>query len=201
MLNIKSRGSTRDCGRRAHKHGVSLVAIAITLLGLAGCNSDRKVDTEEPVAAAATITPSASSTPSTTPTPPDEDDAILDVYRAFFAAQTEISLAPAGERRSMLEPLAMDPLLSRVLGGMFAADHYKEVGYGTAKVDPAVASVDGDEASIKDCQDTSDSGRKNRETGKIVTKGTPEAKVVATARRGTDGTWRLATVEYRDDQC
>lgn len=201
MSITNSCGITRDRGGRAYGRRVRLLASAVALLGLTSCGSDREVDTENPVAATASLAPSPEPTPSSTPTAIPEDGAILDAYRAFFAAQTDISLAPAGERRAMLEPLATDPLLSRVLGGMLAADHYKEVGYGTAEVDPEVTSVDGDEATIKDCQDTSDSGRKNRKTGKIVTRGTPEAKVVATARRDADGTWRLATVEYRDDRC
>lgn len=167
-------------------------AISAAVLALTGCSSDNGVQTEDPVAAVATTpTPSAAS----------EHKAILTAYREFFAAQTRISKAPAAERRAMLEPLATDPALSRVLRGMLAADDADEVGYGKEVIDPRVTRVDGDEAEIADCQDTSGAGRKNRGTGKVITRGTPQAEVEATMQRGADGTWRVATVDYKDDEC
>lgn len=167
-------------------------AISAAVLALVGCSSDNGVQTEDPAATVA-MTPTRSAA--------SEQEAILAAYRAFFDAQTGISEAPAAERRAMLEPLATDPALSRVLRGMLAADDAGEVGYGKEVIDPRVTRVDGDEAEIADCQDTSTAGRKNRSTGKVITRGTPEADVEATMQRGADGTWRVATVDYKDDEC
>lgn len=177
-------------GRRSRWALPAVISAAV--LGLTGCTSDNGVQTEEP---AATVTTSPA------PSAASEHEDIVAAYREFFAAQTRISEAPAAERRSMLEPLATDPALSRVLRGMLAADDADEVGYGKEVINPRVTRVDGDQAEITDCQDTSGAGRKNRSTGKVITRGTPEADVEATMQRGVDGNWRVATVEYKDDEC
>lgn len=195
MLSTESRKSKQGPARQVRIGCAGWMAAAAVASGLVGCSSDSGVDTEDPVAAATSASPSA------TLTPASDNEPILAAYREFFAAQTRISSAPAGERRVMLEPLATDPALSRVLRGMFAADELGEVGYGQEVLDPRVTNVDGDDAEIEDCQDTSGIGRKKRDNGKIVTRGTPEADVRATMRRGADGSWRVATVEYKDAAC
>ena len=147
-------------------------------------------------------TPAAmSATPSSTASAPSDEDAILVAYREFFARQTEISLAPKEERRVLLEPFTTDPALDRVLGGMFAAEELGEVGYGVPKVDPSVEHVNGDKATVTDCQDTSKTGRKKKSTGKITTRGLDGDNVETQMRRDADGVWRVASVDYVDDPC
>lgn len=189
------RGDGR--ARRRDARVVTAAAVVLALTASAGCNSRGDVDLDP--AAGPSARPTATSTQAGVAA--SEEDAILAAYREFFAAQTRISEAPAAERREMLEPLATDPALSRVLRGMLAADDADEVGYGKEVIDPQVTRVDGDEAEIADCQDTSGAGRKKRSSGKVITRGTPEADVEATMQRGADGTWRIATVEYKDDEC
>ena len=170
-------------------------ACVLTLVTIAGCSSDGGVETELPIAAGAGPTPTAISSPTS-----DEAE-ILAAYREFFARQTESSLAPKEQRRVLLEPFTTDPALNRVLRGMFAADEIGEVGYGEPVVNPTVKEIDGDTATITDCQDTSMAGRKKRSNGKITTRGTGQARAEVTAERGDDGRWRIATVDYQDDQC
>ncbi|MGQ0631499.1 MAG: hypothetical protein ACT4P1_10680 [Sporichthyaceae bacterium] len=172
-----------------------MVALALSLAATAGCSSDGDVDTEPPAAV------DAPTTPGPTSSAPSEEQTILAAYREFFARQTEISLAPKEERRLLLEPFTVDPALERVLRGMFAAEEFGEVGYGAPELDPTVASIDGDEATIADCQDTSETGRKKRTSGKITTKGFDEDSVRTTMRRGPDGSWRVSSVDYVDDPC
>ena len=188
-------------GRRANKPARRalwlrpLVLTAATAVLAAGCSSSGGVNTEapDPVAAAAT--------PSTSPTPVDDTAAILAAYREFFARQTEISMAPKEQRKALLEPFTTNPALQRVLGGMFAAEEYGEVGYGAPIVNPEVQRVDGDTATVHDCQDGRKAGRKKRGSGKITTRGIKDAKVVATLKRGEDGRWRMATIESPDEPC
>jgi hypothetical protein len=162
---------------------------------VAGCSSDGGVETEPPIATDAGPSPTVASSATS-----DETE-ILAAYREFFARQTEISLAPKEQRRVLLEPFTTDPALNRVLRGMFAADEIGEVGYGEPVVNPTVKEIDGDTATITDCQDTSMAGRKKRSNGKITTRGTGQARAEVTAERGDDGRWRIATVDYQDDQC
>lgn len=175
--------------------GLRAAACVLTLVTVAGCSSDGGVATEPPIAADAGPSPTATASATS-----DETE-ILAAYREFFARQTEISLAPKEQRRVLLEPFTTDPALNRVLRGMFAADEIGEVGYGEPVVNPTVKEIDGDTATITDCQDTSMAGRKNRSNGKITTRGTAEARAEVTAERGDDGRWRIATVDYQDDQC
>lgn len=189
MLHV-DRPARAESDRRRWVTAIAALAIA----SVAGCGSSEQPKTEAFEPSTVTSTPSPSPTAS-------QNDAILAAYRAFFARQTDISLAGRDDRRALLEPIATDPALSRVLRGMFAADEIGEVGYGEAVVNPTVTKVDGDSATITDCQDTSKSGRMKRAGGKITTRGTSEAKVEATAKRGPDDQWRIATVDYQDATC
>jgi hypothetical protein len=186
-----SRGAR--VGARATRLVTCAVTAAMVLGGAAACSSDGGVDTEEPVSVggAVTATPSAISA----------EAAVLAAYREFFARQTEISLADKEQRRALLEPFTTDPALERVLRGMFAADEIGEVGYGEPVVNPVVQKIEADTATITDCQDTSMAGRKKRESGKITTRGTKQAQVYVTAKRGSDGRWRISTVDYQADKC
>jgi hypothetical protein len=162
---------------------------------VAGCSSDGGVETELPIAAATGPSPSVTSS-----TASDEAE-ILAAYREFFARQAEISLAPKEQRRVLLEPFTTDPALNRVLRGMFAAEELGEVGYGQPVVNPTVTEIDGDTATIIDCQDGENAGRKKRSGGKITTRGMANTKVVATAERGPDDRWRMATFDYPEEPC
>lgn len=169
------------------------VATALVLAGVAACSSGGGVDSESPVSASVTAT--------STPTANADEAAILAAYREFFARQTEISMASKEQRRVLLEPFTADPALERVLRGMFAADEIGEVGYGEPVVDPTVQSVDGDTATVADCQDTRKFGRKKVSDGKLTTRGIKAAKVVATMHRGADGAWRVSKVDYPEERC
>jgi hypothetical protein len=186
-----SRGAT--LGLRAPRRVTCVVATAVVMAGVAACSSDGGVDTEEPVSAGATA--------SATPTGASDESAILAAYREFFARQTEISMAAKEQRRMLLEPFTTDPALERVLRGMFAAEELGEVGYGEPVVSPRVQSMDGDVATVTDCQDTSKFGRKKVSDGELTTRGVKAAKVVATMTRGADGAWRVSKVDYPEGRC
>lgn len=179
----------RPTGRLFTAAGLALV------LGLAGgCGSDGDVDLDNASAPAST-------SPTSSPTVDPDETAILAAYREFFARQTEISMAPKEQRRVLLEPFTTNPALERVLRGMFAAEELGEVGYGEPVVDPEVETIDGDTATVTDCQDGRNAGRKKRDGDKITTRGMKDTKVVATAERGDDGQWRMATFAYPEEPC
>ncbi len=193
MFLTKQTSRHATWGAHGPRRATYAVATALAVAGVAACSSGGGVNTEQPVAATATA--------SATPTAEADEVAILAAYREFFARQTEISMAPKEERRVLLEPFTTDPALERVLRGMFAAEEFGEVGYGEPVVNPVVQHIEADTATITDCQDTSMAGRKKRDGGKVTTRGTKQAQVTTTAKRGRDGQWRIATVDYRDDKC
>jgi hypothetical protein len=144
----------------------ALVCALVGLLGsgLAGCASDA-----DGVAA-----PSPSfSAPSTPPASPvDEQAALLDQYREFWASLTPISLLPEHEREPALAELAVDPALKSLLAGMRANDDAGEVFYGAhvPNPEPVPISPDGRTALVDDCQDSTGTGLASRSTGKPKTR-------------------------------
>lgn len=195
MFLTKQTSRRAARGARGPRRMTFGAATVLTLAGVAACSSGG-VNTEAPIAASAAVTP----TPTAAADEADEA-AILAAYREFFARQTEISMAPKEQRRVLLEPFTVDPALERVLRGMFAAEEIGEVGYGAPEVDPQVDGVNGDKATVLDCQDTREFGRKKVSDGELTTRGIKHAKVVATMQRGADGAWRVASVVYPEEPC
>ena len=97
----------------------------------------------------------------------------------------------------MLRKVAAEPELTRVLGGIAAAQHVGEVFYGDDLVRPQIVRVTGMKATLRDCADTSQHGRLKVATGKRVTVGYKNDLAIVTMIRGGDGFWRVATVESK----
>jgi len=203
--------STSDCGcrpargRPSPRRGVirmrsKYLVGAATLAGVvvvSGCARSSQVDTSggspAPVATA-TPTTTATATPSARAFP--EQAAIVSQYRAFFASLTPLSKVTYAVRYPGMRKLAVDPELTRVMGGIAAAQAAGEVAYGDLVVRPAISSITRDTAALTDCQDNSHHGRMKVATGKVVTVGRSNQLAKVTMRRGRDGVWRIATVEY-----
>lgn len=112
-----------------------IVVAAVLAAGaaLAGCSHDSGVH----VQTFPTATPTVAVSSSATPLP--EESQILAQYRAFFGILTPASKATPTSRFAMLRKVAIEPALSRVLGGMAAAQHVGEVFYCDDILSPAVA--------------------------------------------------------------
>lgn len=187
---------------------VRLLGVLFVAVTLCSCSTDGGVDAQGPVspapsslAGSSAVSPLPTATASTTTSLstaefPDQA-AILTQYRAFFAALTPASLLAEGPRSELLGGLAVDPLLTRVLGGMATSTSQGEVSYGEILVYPKLQSVHGDTAALTDCQDGSRSGRMKAATGEKTTVGSDHDFADVTLKRGADGVWRLATVAYR----
>ena len=187
-----------------------IAAALLFALALTGCSRGSGVDASGgPLPSATPVTtPSASSSaspgPQTTPTSPSSPSisalttsAILTQYRAFFAALTPASKATPAVRYAMLQKVAAEPELTRLLGGIAAAEHVGEVFYGEDLVRPQIIRVTSVNATLRDCADTSQHGRLKVATGKRVTVGYKNDLAIVTMMRGGDGVWRVATVESK----
>jgi hypothetical protein len=180
---------------RPHRLTAATAAVTLLLAVLAaGCTNAGGVIRDTPTAG--TTTGAASPLTSPSPTATSEASRILAQYRAFWNIEASAAQAPAAEREALLRPYATEPLLSRVLRGMSASDNLGQVAYGEVVPHPIITKIERGVASIRDCQDASKAGRKERDTGRIVTRGTSRDLAVATVKRGPDGVWRVATVDY-----
>lgn len=169
------------------------------VLVLSGCGRSGQVDTSGGPAPVATATPTRTATAAPSTKALQEQAAILSQYRAFFASLTPLSREKYAVRYPAMQKLAVDPELRQVSGGMAASQAVGEVGYGSPVVRPEIQSVSQGSATVTDCQDNSASGRMKLATGKKVTVGRPDQLAKVTVKRGTDGIWRVATVEYAPD--
>ncbi len=182
---------------------VGAAALAGVLV-VSGCGRSSQVDTSGgPPAPVATATPApvatatattATAAPSTRAFPRQAE--IVSQYRAFFASLTPLSRVTYAVRYPAMQKLAVDPELTRAMGGIAAANSAGEVYYGVPASRPVITSIAGDSASLTDCQDTSRAGRMKQATGKIVTVGGKNDFARVTMKRGGDGAWRVATLEY-----
>lgn len=185
--------------------GARVTAVLTVALAVAGCSSASGVDaqgsvTPEPTATTGMATsntsdPVRSASPSATTAVTLESGDILNQYKAFFASLTPLSKATYSARLAVMQRLATDPELTRVMGGMAASTQAGEVFYGEDMVRPMIVSVVGDVATIADCQDTSSHGREKLATGEKVTVGVKNTLANVTMKRGGDGVWRVATIE------
>lgn len=177
--------------------GVLLAVVVVAgVVGAVASDQDTGVVTQTLPSPDPAAAPSVGPTVPAAPVVP-EQDAILAQYRAFWAVLTPASKAEPEARRAMLEQVAVDPSLTRTLGGMRASDNIGEVAYGQEVVRPELVSVDGATATLRDCQDGSAAGRVKVATGEKVTVGAKDELAIVTMQRGADAVWRVATVEYQ----
>lgn len=179
----------------------SMAAVAaVLLLCVTACGDDSDgLDLSEPTTQG-TSTATTAVTPSTTPTPSDstpvnpEEQQILAQYRAFYAA-LDIANAEPQRAEELLSPVAtgaqLEQTVARVLGTAVAG----EVIYGEIVLNPEVASVVEDKAVIRDCQDSSGTGRRSPE-GEDLTVGRAKSSAETTLERAPDGVWRVAATDY-----
>jgi len=170
-----------------------IVVAAVLAAGaaLAACSHDSGVH----VQAFPTATPSVAVSSSTTPFP--DESQILAQYRAFFVSITPASKTTPAGRLRLMQKVAMEPALTRTLGGIAAVVAAGEVFYGQDILHPELTKVEGATATLRDCQDSSGAGRVRTKTGKKVTVGRKNDLAVVTMKRGADSVWRVSTVEYK----
>lgn len=142
-----------------------------------------------------TLEPSASaSAQPSAPVLSADEQAVLDAYRAFWAA---LDLAQADPPRSQdhLAPVAVGAQFEQTNSAIKADFLAGEVSEGAPVLNPRVASIVGDTAVIQDCQDTRNAVRKDAETGEVLLIGLAEDSVESTLQR-VEGTWKVAATTY-----
>ena len=186
------------------RHGLITVAAAAAMAAaLAGCSPSG--DANRFATATATTAPSATSaTPAPTTTTSidagaqetrDRQDAEL-AWRRFNGLITTLESLPANQVGASINAVAVDPAATRMRdeNTKFRAEH--KAGYGQAVLyitwpQPIAGK---DTAILNDCQDGSQAGFLDTQTGNKLTVGTPNTPLRGTLQR-TAGGWRVADSE------
>ncbi len=175
------------------------------VIGLTACTDDgdegldlgtpTATSSTTPAATTSSTTPAATtSTASDTPSVTTEEQAVLDAYRGFYKALDEAQADPQ-RSQDYLNPVATGTQFETTNGGIKAEFLDGKEAYGTPVLKPEVHSVDGDQAVVRDCQDTSAVGTRNAETGEELTVGRNPSSVETLLQR-VDGVWKVAQSNY-----
>jgi hypothetical protein len=173
---------------------LSLVAAALFVGAVAGCNDSPRTNASPIVNSGTTARP----TPSTT----GEQAAILSQYRLFWSSLTPVSRMPAAARRGELAKFTVDPELKSLLAGMLRTDQKGEAFYGAhiPRATSASPSADGLTAVVNDCQDSTKTGLARRSDLAPLTKGVLRNHVLVTMKKSA-GIWKVAFVSYSQTPC
>jgi hypothetical protein len=140
-------------------------------------------------------------TPAQGPAHSTVEEAVLAVYRNLYPAGQRAEKTSPEERKAILESVATQPLLDRMLRGIAALRTTGRVTWGSPVIHASDIEIKGDRATLRDCQDGTKSGQANDKTGERLTHGKGGTHLVATLRKGKDGAWRVAKVEQVKEPC
>jgi hypothetical protein len=177
-LNVNRNGQRMDRRKtlRPLSGPAGLIGLAMLLAGCHGQGADASL-------------PSASST--ATPSPVSDTDAVTSIYTTLVAELDHADSLPADTRRRQLSIHMSDPQLSRVLDRIDQLRAKHLTSYGNSVVHVKSVHVAGDQALLRDCQDSSGAGLENALTHKKVNRGLKEEGIKAYLSKGADGKWRV----------
>lgn len=185
---------------------LSIAAAAAVAAALAGCNAGADAGpitsaTKSPTAASSTTalaTPTASTSSTVDPAAKESQDrqAAELVWRRFNGLAITIAALPADQVEPAITQVAVDPELSRLRAAYAKLKAQHQAGYGqTISYLTWPQPIDGkDTVVLSDCQDGSQAGFLDTQTGNKLTVGTPNAPARGTLQRTPDG-WRVANSE------
>lgn len=179
-----------------HRLIAAPVLVLVTVMGIAACHGEP--DSSPPSTIPNTTVP----TESQTATPVSDRDAIEAAYTRFTSLSSDLDRQyPQEQWRQVFGEVATDPALTTVLANITAQREGGVTTYGELIPHVSDVSIDGDQATLRDCQDGSHAGQADAATGERRTVGVEHAPVVAELVRGEDGMWRVSHVEYIGGEC
>ncbi len=84
-----------------------------------------------------------------------------------------------------------DPQLTKVIDRIKEMKRKNLVAYGRVTTHIQSISLDGIDASLRDCQDSGNAGTMNTLTRKKINRGIQNENIKAYLSRGSDGRWRV----------
>lgn len=175
---------SRNSSRRALNtccNGAAIVILAAT--ALTGCKGDD---------AASAVPSGTASAPSLPPSTPDSQTrAIEDVYIKLNAFLTQADKLPADVRKQQASGYTVDPQLTRILRHAEELRSKNLTIYGTTIAHVASVTINGSDAVLRDCADSSEMGMMNTLTRKKLNRGVKSEDIKAYFQK-SDGKWKVA---------
>lgn len=131
----------------------------------------------------------------------NEREAVADAYTRFWPRLHEAAGAAEPRWAELMTEVATDPQLDRTLTGLRQQRAQSRTLYGAEAARITNIDVLGDRATVTDCQDTSNAGQADANTGDRKTVGIARNPVSATLIRGPDQRWRLSEISYPGGIC
>ena len=168
--------------------GIGVIGAALTLPGCS--NGDE-------AAALPSSTKSATPLPSAT----SNEAAAKNAYTSFIAVLDRADSLPESSRKQQLSALMIEPQLSRVLKRVEELQSKNLTSYGKVAVHITSVKVTGNDATLRDCQDSSNAGIMNKHTRKKINRGVKKGNTKAYLVKGTDGQWRVSKYVVYGEGC
>jgi hypothetical protein len=182
-----------------------VVAALVGLCALAGCsNSPGAAEGGTNNTSSTSVSPATSTSPQSTnassTTTPSVAPAVLDAYRAGWAA-VEDATAAANPADPELQATMVNPVLHQVIGNLVTDNAEGIVGTGSIQLNPHVVSINGTTAIVLDCAYSS-SFLIYKKTGKQVP---PITKPEHDADKATlvlvGSTWKTKSRQITEGSC
>lgn len=169
------------------------VAAGVTIAACQNC-------TEE--APAASLTPGPSFLSSLPEDPAAAQRRTIEqAYQRFWEISRGVDQLPQDQWRPALEQVAVDPILTQLVEGTrIHRDHSIRL-YGQVFAHVTDVQVKSDQAEVRDCQDASQAGQADANTGMRKTVGIARNPVKGSLVRDATGTWRVGLIEYPGGTC
>jgi len=185
------------CMRIGSPHSRAILAVCAATLPITlatSCNSESQ---DHP-----RTLPPATSTPTSTQgsTAKPLEGELARVYQRHLESIPAAENTSGRQRRQILQEWLTEPLLTRVLDNMAAAQAAGRRAYGRTPFQVLDGTSNGDKATLKICQDESEAGVQDVETGRKINKGLPNTPYVLHYTR-TNERWLLADIEAPQGDC
>lgn len=177
-VSLDSGPHNRTAAKLTLRHWVFPALVVLSLVGCAGKEG------------AAPLTTTAIS-PSTSPTSQSDTEAIRRTYITFIKTLDRADSLPASERRQQLSLHMTDPQLTQVINRIKEMKRENIASYGSVVPHVQRIEVSGKDATLYDCQDSSNAGIMNTLTRKKINRGIDNETVTAYLSKGSDGEWRV----------
>jgi hypothetical protein len=175
-----------------------LVGVACAALVSASCHG-RDETTPAPTTSPARVQPPGD--PSDNSQATREYESVRLAYREFVDVLGRAASLPRATRKERLSKYMVDPQLSKVLDAIQTNEANDITTYGSSMPHIKSVRINGDEATVDDCQDGSKAGLIEVSTSKKINRGLKEENIKTDLMKSVDGRWRVSNSTTIGEGC